>query len=808
MCKHNSVVCKLQSSTAEKFVDAGSKTNDNLLNTNVCDPHQTTCFVENESIVESNLKDVKISNNYEIRCDTIKDFLARPYLLTSFQWTSASAENANLYAFDIGALLTTVTAWADKIKGFELVRGTFHCRIQINASPFQAGRLLIHTLPNYSNRTTIDSTYPARYNTYLVQKFQHPHIELDCRDGVAILSIPYISPAPYFDRLEGYDWGRIFVDVVSPFASGAAGILNAEVTIFGYWSNFEMSAPLVPQSSKKEKLTAKKGKSLEEKEEGPGPVQKGLMATSIISGALSKIPDLEWLEPLSWVTAIGAGVCSIFGWSKPRSNEHVMIMARQPMRYSGTADGTDVSFPTSLICNNAIETTDAYSFTSQDEMSLKYLLKIPYYSDKVTWTTSQASGALINTIPLRPQSFRDQNTTVVGAFTHTHNCGTPLYYLSNFFSLYRGSINLHLKFVKTIFHSGKLLITYTPVVAATPATVPDVSTSVYSLREIVDIRESSEIILNLPYMLSRPYIDQQQYIGTVHVYVLNDLRCPETVAQSIDMLTFITAGDDFEFQVPQPLRTIGPGIFTPQSNKEEIMVDAGIADGKIQPCDTNNSKLSIGEHFLSVKQLLNRNSIMNFTTSQTYASLCILLYPWYVAGISNAPTVGTKRTTGVNADAFSLLAPMYNFFRGKARVAVITDSANNINMANIPYLFKDNTTAPFFTTSSSAFGQNATYSSTLSYNNNPFQTPVPTGSNNGFAFQHVPYYNKYPVSFVETWQGDTTNFFTTDETVPLSSALFSTGTNFGGTTTIQRSFCDDFQLTYFIGCPPLYVSTA
>jgi hypothetical protein len=799
----------LQSNNSEKLMGGGSVANDQILNTVTCDPSSTTCFVDAESKVYSDFKIATMPSDYETKYDTIKDFLAKPYLLTQFQWTSASAENANLHFFDIGPLLTSVTAWEAKRRGFELIRGTFNLRVQVNCSPFQAGKLLIHYLPNCADRIAIDSTHLSRYNLDIIQKYQHPHIDLDARDTVAIMSIPYISPTPWFDVKEGaYDWGRVFVDVVCPFKSGASGILNAEVTLFGYWTDVELCAPIVPQSDNSESTTKFSTSKNTERKESTFKISDGLQAVRSAASSLSAIPFLTGtMETLAWVANCASQVASIFGWSKPRLNDAPQIMARQPFRYVGTSDGPDVSQPVALIHNNAIKRSSDYAITRKDEMSLKYLLKVPTYLGRKTWTTALSSGTLLFSQALAPSQAYKQSTKTTGAHVMTYNMGAPLYYLSNAFKYYRGSMSLKIQFAKTIFHSGKLLITFTP--SWTAFVAPTVSTSIYSLREIIDVREQSEIELNFPYLLARPYLEQNQPIGTVHVYILNDLRCPETVAQEIDLIYFITAGDDFEYQVPQGDRGDSLFPYTPQSNNAETIISSGIAESAIKSASTMYSQKSIGEHFCSVKQLLNRNSQLQPSVSLTYASTLIAAYPWLCSGVSNNNTTGVLTRYTFYPDAFSIIAPMYNYFRGGARWQVISDAPSNLSMMNIPGFCKDNATDFSTTAAQVALGLNVAPTFTGSPNKTivPFQTPVPTGSHIGSAFLQVPYYNKFPVSFVQTMNGGTTNYMTADETVPDSSAIFTSPVNFGTTTILERSFADDFQLSFFIGCPPLLIST-
>jgi len=91
---------------------------------------------------------------------------------------------------------------------------------------------------------------------------------------------------------------------------------------------------------------------------------------------------------------------------------------------------------------------------------------------------------------------------------------------------------------------------------------------------------------------------------------------------------------------------------------------------------------------------------------------------------------------------------------------------------------------------------------------NAFQTTLP-GSNVA-PFVQVPYYSKFPASFVQVWQNDAKTYFNTDKTLPVTNIVFGSGTSGPSTNNglLQRSFSDDFQLSFFISCPHLLISNA
>lgn len=804
-------IITLQSKSGEDMVDGGLRVNDQLLNVVSTDKHETTEFVEGESKVLSTEVNNVTRSDLEVRGESIKDFLHKPYLLQTIQWASTLAIDANLYTVDIGPLLDSVVIWQRKAEGYELFRGTFNIRVQINADPFMQGRALLHYIPNYTDRIAIEPKFGNRYNYKMIQKFQHPHIELDIHDTVAEMSIPYVAPSAWYDRKSGtYDWGRVWLDVVSPLEVGAAAAnKNAEISIFGFWTDVELAAAIVPQAKSRGSFKATKDLA---KIEDSSKVSNGLNAVASAADSLSSIPVLApAMGAVSWASRTMSSLASVFGWSKPYIEDKQTIVTQQNMRYAGCSTGPDTSVCSALLHDNKTEVTDEYTIRAQDEMSLKFLLSVPTYMGPTTWTTAHASNTLLISQVIRPQNFNFSSLQAGTIQAQNYSIGAPLFYLSNFFGYYRGSIDVTLKIVKTIFQTGKLLITFTPI--STVTVIPDTSTSVYSLRTIVDIREQSVIKLNLPYLLHKTYCNQSEAIGTLHVRVLNDLRAPETCAQQVQILTFYTAGEDFEYQVPSNSNIYGAGIYTPQSKSSaETLVDAGIGASEVKSATTMYSSTCMGEHFTSIKQLLSRNCQLQPLAARTYPGNNYRLYPYFTTGYTSVPITGLLVPQNYAADAFSFFAPMFAYFRGSSRVYVSGSGGNRLLSGLDPMFFKYYSTAEYLldVTSISSFGLNRTVTSTVGNDKNAVNSIQPSSETvPNMVFQQGTYQNKYPVSFVHVWQSENIDFMNKETTPATAIAIVNAdGASIGSTTTIWRSFTDEFQLSFFIACPPVYNSTS
>jgi len=173
------------------------------------------------------------------------------------------------------------------------------------------------------------------------------------------------------------------------------------------------------------------------------------------------------------------------------------------------------------------------------------------------------------------------------------------------------------------------------------------------------------------------------------------------------------------------------------------------------------------------------------------------------------PVTGILTYEKFAADAFSFLAPMYNFYRGSARL-MLTGTNGRISSGMDPCYFKNNSSASYVEDCSgiSSFGSPDPVFAGVSSARNPVNSIIPTSDViSTVAFQQGTYQNSFPVSFTNVWQGSGPFDFPNLETNPATAVAFlsADGNQFGPNTTLYRSFTDEFQLSFFIACPPLFL---
>jgi hypothetical protein len=792
----------------------------------VCDASKTTCFVEDESIVRESYPIREKLDPTEVRLTHIYDFLGKPLLINHGIWTGV-APGTPLFDFDIGPELTSNAIWADKIRGFSLIRATAVVRVMINANPFQAGMIYLHFLPCYAQIQAIDASYNLMHNNNLRTKYQQPHVEMTCRDTVMELKIPYIAPSTWYDlKVGAWDWGHVWLEVFSTLRVGApATSLGVDYALYLHFEDVELAAPVVPQMDgglvfqmdkkrvSRSKIKTRSGNEEEMKVE-EGPISNALAIVASIADSFSSIPVIaDMAKSVAWASRAAGGIASIFGWSKPECESGISPMTIQTFRYGANSDGQSLHYPLALIQDNKIRMSNQYTISNEDEMSFGFLKAIPHFATTVPWTTTTVSGGTpLYSIVYSPYQMILNNTTTGGTYgghTVTYYTGAPWGLMCNDFAYWRGSVNLTIKIMKTDYHSGKLQISWIPGVVTT--TPPDIFNGVFALREIVDIRYQSEITLNLPYLVYEPYLTQSQAMGRLDIIILNELRAPESAPSTVDLLIFFTAGDDFAYQGPGNSGLFGEP-YVPQMDTE-VLVSEGIAKSAIKSDHVEIADSTFGEVFTSIKLFLNRltETYQGAIAAGGNGGQTLQVWPWYVGSVQQSTTTGGMLAT-IGGDAFSRYASFYAFYRGSARIIVASGSTASARVTAsvvVPNPVATSVISGGTLDRGATNGQNSWITGNALYTGMSGITTTDDFSK--LMPVRVPFYCPVPIAPVLTSYSITQSGSYTIPTiseVPQSSVTYHSSTSAEFTAySIFRSFADDFQLCYFIGAPPRFGST-
>lgn len=740
----------------------------------------------------------------------LKAFLEKPLLIDDISWSSVSAANTEIGTYDITALLSS-TIYADKLKGYRWFRGTACFRLVVNAQPFQQGRLLMHYLPFVSQQTT---GWINAKQLNLTTKTQHPNVEVDCRNATGELCIPYTHPAGWFDVSGKNDTsiGKVYLTVLSQLAS--SGATTADASIYLYWKDVQFSGPTVPQSGLSVK---KRGNRKVQPQEIPEdtPVTNALLLTSKVANWFSGIPLISsYAGPISNVALSLSNVAAKYGWAKPPLDVNGGYVLPRPFHTLGNDSGSNYGENLSLTTAPWVKPMSGFAGSDVDEMAFDYIKAIPAYITVFSMSTAGLANDILYTATLTPGGMQTTNV-VSGAFTYTLEYGAPYAHLARCFQYATGSLRLHLKVVKTDFHSGRIQVTWTPgrfAYSGTAVSNPDIYTSAFSMREVIDIRECSDMEIILPYSMPTPFIGVYDQLGDVQVRIVNPLKASGSVAASIDFLVYYSAGPDFQLTTPASDSLV---IIQPQSGLPDT---AELTMPGYSGLTGSTTEYVTGEQFSSVKQLLTRANRMYFGTNGEPNTTTYYRFNPFVMGSMSYQPAGSD-VGRIAPDMYSYIGTAFALSRGGMSfcfhsgndVAVVVDWSNGYNnqlrrtgVATVPFAASVSAAAGggdtgYPTSNTSLF--NYPTAPTTTYIGN--SVALYSTANQGCVF-NVPHSSCTPsrFNFVTSMDGDTFNPSNRLGFNPsfVTWACYPTRAN---GMKVFRMVADDFQLGLFVGFHPI-----
>jgi len=543
-------------------------------------------------------------------------------------------------------------------------------KLQVNATPFQQGRYILAHIHSGGSMdlSTTEGFWNRIHRSDKCQITQLPHAELEIGvESEVTLKVPYVNNNLGYSipgSLTGHkigDIGKSFLYPYSPIAS-AAGALTCSYSLWIWLEDVEMTGVAMYQAGGD--VT-----DVERKSVGKGPIESALSKVSRSVGILGEIPLLSaFAKPTSWMANVMARSAKVWGWSAPDDLSPITRVAQYPMPYNACSDAMVPAMPLSLHSDNQLEQMTGIGKTDYDELSIDFIKsKFAYFA-----STTMSTSAGINTVLL-------QGNVQPTSYQQSHSVGTdvwitypPISYLSEFFDCWRGSIKFKFKFVKTKFHSGRVLFAYTHVTASNPLSPTwTIANSVYGLREIWDLSTSSEFEVVVPYQSTTPWLNLDEGSGRWALIVLDPLVAPTTVTSTISILAEVAGGDDLEFAFPVNMEDrvlVAPDTASYQCCSDTPVYQAGgdyIGSSSELSGGIASSALCMGEKIMSLRSLLKRYSTCYVFSDSESGAHAWRIRPWFFeVRIDLADTYNA-------ADLYTCILPCYAVSRGGMRVRVI-----------------------------------------------------------------------------------------------------------------------------------------
>lgn len=763
---------------------------------------QTTKFADDVSGLEADLhKPTELISsiralNYVTGADSLTQFLSKPFKVTSGVFSTS--DSTSIASFDPWQTAMGNVQYNYKMLGAFLIRADMEIRIIFNASKFQQGRYMLLYTPSGGALTT-NASFQAldrAHNANLMTMTTQPHVEFDLADQThAELKIPFMSIYPmhtiHVSGVSDMSLGMVRLYPYSALQAGS-GSTTCGYSIYMNLTNIELAMPTINQSGYEVAYPQSGGSatSMEQFSKGKGPISSVAAKVAIVSDELGSFPILgEFSRNVGWIARFMAKSANAFGFSKPINLEPSTRMTRSVLPMMGSADTISQGMPLSLMSDNETVIHTGIQRTTEDEMDLSFIAQKYSYFVTYTWSSAAAADTLIANIPM--------TLTLFSANYGKGQTYIPYLFASQFFRFYRGGYKIRIKFVKTPFHSGRLMIGFIPQFRTyNSSTITTNGQNIY--REAVDIRETSECEFCIPFVSPELYIEPIVSLGSFVITILDPLVAPNTVSQSIPMIIEVAADTDVEFAYPTSPEVLAYSPAVTQSGYSATPCF------ELGPRNTHRgldpAKIAIGEQILSVRQLLKKIqfSINNPGTTAYNDELRYYLF------LNNIATQITNNTTPIlkdianPGDPISVWSALYLFSTGGMRAQVFPSDSNVAAQANFVYMDQipadTPTTACFYTPTWSIYGScRGVFSSTVE----PFfEVQAPSYTRTIARLNSQQLVSSADTRFVPS------SLLGSNVTYVGVHATFGSYAN-PRTFVVMRSLADDSNFTGFYGTVPL-----
>lgn len=648
----------------------------------------------------------------------VMNFLKRPRFIERIGLSSSSSF-ATVYPLN-RLFFDNHFNLSSRFKGCCGVRFKTCFRVVVAATPQMQGllRMFYDPIPSVGSSPVYSDTFRnSAFSIHPTAYTQLPGVELDFRNATAMdFSVPYTHYLDFMPLAVEAD-----APVADSFSMGAVNLIDylrvrfagtqipylttycwlEDVEVFGAVN--DPVTVVFPQAGSVEDV----------EKDGPmsGPLYKLSKAASLIGGAIPSLTSM--VTPLAWALRTSSNAIASFGYSRPLQLEAVPRAILTTQHYQNNADGPDASFNMGLLQANTVKVIDNIGFTNEDEMSIAFLVSKAANISRVR--VSDSTQGRFFTLFLAPTAmYGDIDSTALAApvnrTPHLWNANvltgsvimpSPLMWLGSMFNKYRGGFKVTVKCNATMFHSGRVMLTYTPYARG------DIKTSAYTLSSgsvgvvgtdatgintIWDIREGNTCSIDCPYFSLSPYMRDDQPIGTFSMSVLDNIALVGTAGASVTFAVEVSGLPGFEFQEPhQGPYIVEPGFdhraYDTSYNTSQIVPQSG----SLVPC-SNTSEICVGENVKSVKQLLSRAEWTTLSTYKAYRKLFsydkgVYLRHWFDPPVCTGtfePSPGVFRFEGTyHMSTHNLILYAYLFARGGTCFDILGDT---IGVANYgPY---------------------------------------------------------------------------------------------------------------------------
>lgn len=400
--------------------------------------------------------------------DEYNGYVEHPILFLATAWTAGSITTditSDLFREYVNVAIANGSFVARKLSNFMFVDGLLKVTIVVQGSSVAQGKLVFSFDPTpYPDRFAGDNTHVYEHRPQKTRAMLIPHIEIDPAE-----SKTYTIELPAPTRYGVYSLAKTDVNnewslgsyhmrqtVINTLGSGTTSVPDISIGIY-----LSLSSPKVSSATQYSEFTLT-SELLQEKTDPSGGVISGFFKKAAdIAGVVSAVTPPNISAPLTLFSAASGAVGSFlswFGFSKPQVHDPVYATISTQANWT-KIDGKIRSDMMALRSNNSVGLNpNDCPLLNYDDMITANLMKKPGLVHQFQVPTATASGAFIGSVPVMPVFNRVlDDPAIANAYEMT-----PLSFAAYPYGRWRGTINIDIEFVCSVFHRCTIVALYDP----------------------------------------------------------------------------------------------------------------------------------------------------------------------------------------------------------------------------------------------------------------------------------------------------------------------------------------------------------
>lgn len=441
----------------------------------------------------------------------------------------------------------TFPIWQKKLANVLGYRGDLNVTLNINASPFHAGLFRLCFLPNQIATSGTFNRTNARQTLVTC-----PGQTFSLQDTTQVcLRVPYLNSQPYILlKSSGASFdapGQVLLIGLTGLTL-PAGVPAPTFSMYAHFTNVSLVGP------KPETWSSVQPQGLFEDLQSNKAISTTLATGAKLlsyAGSYPMIP--KSVSNAGWLMRIASNAASRLGFSKPAVNAPTTRIQPSNGVFRGQATGADYATNLSIFSDSAVPLA-APAGTDVDESSVAYVASVPGLINEFTLSSTMVAGTLVYACALSPSSlfFQPNNVNLpLKEYRTAVKDGIKAIYASPAMcaaataEFWRGNFKMIFRFSKTRFHMGRLAFVFVPgshdnlfntVKGLTGYSFPTYAEIGSLPRNIVDLRNVTETVIDCPFVSTSSMMTQQSHIGYLCVYVVDPVNAPATVTPEVPVL--------------------------------------------------------------------------------------------------------------------------------------------------------------------------------------------------------------------------------------------------------------------------------